>query len=179
PHYHLSLQSGCDETLKRMNRRYTTAEYKEIVEKLRKKMPNVAITTDVIVGFPGETNNEFSETYKYLSDIKLSQMHIFKYSPRKGTPAATMENQIDPQIKQLRSDKLIALNKKNFTEFASKFIGEEFEVLFEQNIEKNKFEGLTPNYIRVVVESNEDIHGKILKTKISDVKDEYVEGILV
>ncbi|MGL5753974.1 MAG: tRNA (N(6)-L-threonylcarbamoyladenosine(37)-C(2))-methylthiotransferase MtaB [Paraclostridium sp.] len=179
PHYHLSLQSGCDETLNRMNRRYTTKEYKEIVDKLREKMPKVAITTDVIVGFPGETNDEFNKTYEFLSDIELSQMHIFKYSPRKGTPAATMENQIDPQMKQLRSDKLIALNKKNFSNFATKFIGEEFEVLFEQNISDNKYEGLTPNYIRVVVESNEDIHGQILKTKISDVKDEYVEGILV
>lgn len=179
PHYHLSLQSGCDETLKRMNRRYTTEEYKEIVDKLREKMPNVAITTDVIVGFPGETNDEFNKTYNFLSDIKLSQMHVFKYSPRKGTPAATMENQIDPQMKHLRSDKLISLNKKNFNEFATRFIGDEYEVLFEQNVGSNKYEGLTPNYIRVVVESNEDIHGKILKTKISDVKDEYVEGILV
>ncbi|MEG2984525.1 MAG: tRNA (N(6)-L-threonylcarbamoyladenosine(37)-C(2))-methylthiotransferase MtaB [Peptostreptococcaceae bacterium] len=179
PHFHLSLQSGCDETLNRMNRRYTTKEYKEIVDKLREKMPKVAITTDVIVGFPGETNDEFNKTYEFLSDIELSQMHIFKYSPRKGTPAATMENQIDPQMKQLRSDKLIALNKKNFSNFATKFIGEEFEVLFEQNVADNKYEGLTPNYIRVVVESNEDIHGQILKTKISDVKDEYVEGILV
>ena len=179
PHFHLSLQSGCDETLKRMNRRYTTKEYKEIVHKLREKMPNVAITTDVIVGFPGETNDEFNQTYKFLSDVELSQMHIFKYSPRKGTPAATMENQIDPQMKHLRSDKLIALNKKNFNKFATRFIGEEFEVLFEQNIGDNKYEGLTPNYIRVVVESDEDIQGKILNTKISDVKDEYVEGILV
>lgn len=179
PHFHLSLQSGCDETLKRMNRRYTTKEYKEIVHKLREKMPNVAITTDVIVGFPGETNDEFNQTYKFLSDVELSQMHIFKYSPRKGTPAATMENQIDPQMKHLRSDKLIALNKKNFNKFATRFIGEEFKVLFEQNIGDNKYEGLTPNYIRVVVESDEDIQGKILNTKISDVKDEYVEGILV
>jgi len=138
PHFHLSLQSGCDETLKRMNRRYTTEEYKEIVDKLREKMPEVAITTDVIVGFPGETNDEFNKTYEFLSDIKLSQMHVFKYSPRKGTPAATMENQIDPQMKQLRSDKLISLNKKNFSDFATNFIGEEFEVLFEQNIEGKK-----------------------------------------
>ena len=179
PHFHLSLQSGCDETLKRMNRRYTTKEYKDIVDKLRQKMPNVAITTDVIVGFPGETNNEFSQTYEFLRDIELSQMHVFKYSPRKGTPAADMENQIDPQMKQMRSDKLIALNKQNFTNFSKKFEGQEFNVLFEQNIGENKYEGLTPNYIRVIVESEEDIQGKILKTKINDVKDEYVEGILV
>lgn len=179
PHYHLSLQSGCDDTLKRMNRRYTTQEYKAIVDKLREKIPNVAITTDVIVGFPGETNDEFNKTYDFLRDIELSQMHVFKYSPRKGTPAATMENQIDPQIKQFRSDQLISLSKNNFNKFASKFIGSEMDVLFEQNIVDNKYEGLTPNYIRVVVESDKDIQGDILKVKITDVKDEYVEGILV
>ena len=179
PHYHLSLQSGCDETLKRMNRRYTIEEYKNIVDRLRENIPNVAITTDVIVGFPGETNEEFNKTYEFLRDIELSQMHIFKYSPRKGTPAATMENQIDPQMKQFRSEKLLNLSKENFNKFASKFIGEELEVLFEQNIVDNKYEGLTPNYIRVVVDSNEDIRGQILKVKIRDVKNEYVEGILV
>lgn len=179
PHYHLSLQSGCDETLKRMNRRYTTQEYKAIVDRLRENIPNVAITTDVIVGFPGETNDEFNKTYEFLRDIKLSQMHIFKYSPRKGTPAATMENQIDPQMKQFRSEKLLNLSKENFNKFASEFIGGELEVLFEQSIVDNKYEGLTPNYIRVIVDSNKDIQGQILKVKISDVKNEYVEGILV
>ena len=179
PHYHLSLQSGCDETLKRMNRRYTTEEYKAIVDRLRENIPNVAITTDVIVGFPGETNDEFNKTYEFLRDIELSQMHIFKYSPRKGTPASTMENQIDPQMKQLRSDKLLSLNKVNFNKFASKFIGKELEVLFEQSVVEGQYEGLTTNYIRVVVESNEDIQGKIRNVKITDVKNEYVEGILM
>ncbi|EQF23953.1 tRNA-i(6)A37 thiotransferase enzyme MiaB [Clostridioides difficile CD160] len=179
PHYHLSLQSGCDETLKRMNRRYTTSEYKTIVDRLRSKMPNVAITTDVIVGFPGETNDEFKETYEFLKEIELSQMHIFKYSPRKGTPAATMENQVDPQMKHFRSEQLLNLSKVNFNKFANKFIGSELDVLFEQNIEGNKFEGLTSNYIRVVVESDKNIQGQILKVKINDVKDEYVEGILI
>ncbi|MCR8746582.1 tRNA (N(6)-L-threonylcarbamoyladenosine(37)-C(2))-methylthiotransferase MtaB [Romboutsia lituseburensis] len=179
PHYHLSLQSGCDETLKRMNRRYTTKEYKEIVDRLRENIPNVAITTDVIVGFPGETNDEFNKTYEFLRDIELSQMHIFKYSPRKGTPAATMDNQIDPQMKQFRSDKLLNLNKENFNKFASKFVGQEVDVLFEQSVEQNRYEGLTSNYIRVVVETDRDIQGQILKTKILHVKNEYVEGVLV
>ena len=145
--FHLSLQSGCDETLKRMNRRYTTKEYKEIVDRLRENIPNVAITTDVIVGFPGETNDEFNKTYEFLKEIELSQMHVFKYSPRKGTPAATMENQIDPQMKQ--------------------------------SIAENTYEGLTPNYIRVIVKSDREIHGEILKVKLTDIKDEYVEGTLV
>ncbi len=179
PHYHLSLQSGCDDTLKRMNRRYTTEEYKAIVDRLRENIPNVAITTDVIVGFPGETNNEFSETYEFLKDIELSQMHIFKYSPRKGTPASTMENQIDPQMKQFRSDKLLGLNKENFSKFASKFIDKDLEVLFESNVVDGMYEGLTTNYIRVVVPSEKDIQGEILKVRVTNVKDEYVEGILV
>lgn len=179
PHYHLSLQSGCDETLKRMNRRYTTKEYKEIVDRLRENISNVAITTDVIVGFPGETNDEFKSTYEFLKEIELSQMHVFKYSPRKGTPAATMENQIDPQMKQLRSDKLLNLNKENFNKFAGRFIGQEVDVLFEQSIAENTYEGLTPNYIRVVVKSDKDIHGEILKVKLTDIRDEYVEGILI
>ena len=179
PHYHLSLQSGCDETLKRMNRRYTTKEYKTIVDRLRDNIPNVAITTDVIVGFPGETNDEFNKTYEFLKDIELSQMHIFKYSPRKGTPAATMENQIDPQMKQLRSEKLLSLDKENFNKFASKFIDKELDVLFESNVVDGMYEGLTTNYIRVVVPSEKDIQGEILKVKITKVKEEYVEGILV
>ena len=179
PHYHLSLQSGCDETLKRMNRRYTTAQYKEIVDKLRKEIPNVAITTDVIVGFPGETEEEFEKTYNFLKDIELSQMHIFKYSPRKGTKAADMENQVSPQIKHERSEKLLQLNKENFMKFASKSVGKEFEVLFEQEVGDDKYEGLTPNYLKTFVTCDEDICGKIMKVKITEVKDEYVEGILV
>ena len=179
PHYHLSLQSGCDETLKRMNRRYTTEEYKTIVNKLREEIPNVAITTDVIVGFPGETEEEFEKTYNFLKDIELSQMHIFKYSPRKGTKAAEMENQVSPQDKHERSEKLLQLNKENFEKMATKMVGKEFEVLFEQEVGENKYEGLTPNYLKTIVASNEDICGKILKVKLIEVKDEYVEGILV
>ena len=117
PHYHLSLQSGCDETLKRMKRRYTTEEYKAIVDRLRAAIPNVSITTDVIVGFPGETNEEFDKTYEFLKDIELTHMHVFKYSPRKGTPAATMENQVDPSTKHDRSEKLLQLNEENFNKF--------------------------------------------------------------
>ncbi len=179
PHYHLSLQSGCDDTLKRMNRRYTTEEYKTIVDKLRREIPNVAITTDVIVGFPGETEEEFEQTYNFLKEIELNQMHIFKYSPRKGTKAADMENQVSPQVKHDRSEKLLQLNKENFEKFASKMLEKDFEVLFEQKIGENKYEGLTPNYLKTIVTSNEDICGKILKVKITEVKDEYVEGILV
>lgn len=179
PHYHLSLQSGCDETLKRMNRRYTTKEYKEIVNMIRDNIKDVAITTDVIVGFPGETNQEFENTYEYLKDLGLTQMHIFKYSPRKGTPASEIENQIDPQVKQLRSDRLLNLDRENFRNFANKYLEKEVEVLFEKGIDDTTYEGLTPNYIRVVVKSNNDIQGKILKTKIIKINDDYTEGVLI
>ena len=179
PHYHLSLQSGCDETLKRMKRRYTTEEYKAIVDRLRAAIPNVSITTDVIVGFPGETNEEFDKTYEFLKDIELTHMHVFKYSPRKGTPAATMENQVDPSTKHDRSEKLLQLNEENFNKFGQKMLDKEFNVLFEQKVGDNKYEGLTENYVKVIVESDNDISEQILKVKIIDVKNEVVAGILV
>ena len=179
PHYHLSLQSGCDETLKRMKRRYTTEEYKTIVDRLRAAIPNVSITTDVIVGFPGETNEEFDKTYEFLKDIELTHMHVFKYSPRKGTPAATMENQVDPSTKHERSEKLLQLNEENFKKFGQKMLDKEFNVLFEQKVGDNKYEGLTENYVKVIVESDNDISEQILKVKIKDVKNEFLEGILV
>ena len=178
-HYHLSLQSGCDETLKRMKRRYTTEEYKAIVDRLRAAIPNVSITTDVIVGFPGETNEEFDKTYEFLKDIELTHMHVFKYSPRKGTPAATMENQVDPSTKHDRSEKLLQLNEENFNKFGQKMLDKEFNVLFEQKVGDNKYEGLTENYVKVIVESDNDISEQILKVKIKDVKNEFLEGILV
>ena len=179
PHYHLSLQSGCDETLKRMKRRYTTEEYKAIVDRLRAAIPNVSITTDVIVGFPGETNEEFDKTYEFLKDIEVTHMHVFKYSPRKGTPAATMENQVDPSTKHDRSEKLLQLNEENFNKFGQKMLDKEFNVLFEQKVGDNKYEGLTENYVKVIVESDNDISEQILKVKIKDVKNEFLEGILV
>ncbi|WP_270771481.1 tRNA (N(6)-L-threonylcarbamoyladenosine(37)-C(2))-methylthiotransferase MtaB [Intestinibacter bartlettii] len=179
PHYHLSLQSGCDETLKRMKRRYTTEEYKAIVDRLRAAIPNVSITTDVIVGFPGETNEEFDKTYEFLKYIELTHMHVFKYSPRKGTPAATMENQVDPSTKHDRSEKLLQLNEENFNKFGQKMLDKEFNVLFEQKVGDNKYEGLTENYVKVIVESDNDISEQILKVKIKDVKNEFLEGILV
>ena len=112
-HFHLSLQSGCDETLKRMNRRYTTQQFRNIVECLRKYYEDVILTTDIIVGFPGETEEEFNETYEFLKEIKFYKMHIFKYSPRKGTKAAQMKQQIDGAKKEERSHKLIELSDEN------------------------------------------------------------------
>ena len=136
-HFHLSLQSGCNETLKRMNRKYTTQEFEKATDLLRKKFPNVALTTDIIVGFPGETEEEFNITYEFLKKIKFSKMHVFKYSPRKGTIAAKMKEQIDARIKEQRSNKLIELSNKNEIEFLEKYIEKELEVLFESKTHDN------------------------------------------
>jgi len=147
-HFHLSLQSGCDETLKRMNRKYSTEEFKQSVFFLRESFPNVAITTDVIVGFPGETEDEFSKTFDFLKNINFNKMHVFKYSPRKGTVAEKMKEQVPESIKEERSKKLINLSNQNEKEFIKKFIGKELTVLFEE--EKNgMFQGHTTNYITV------------------------------
>lgn len=180
PHFHLSLQSGCDETLKRMNRRYTALQYENILKELRENIRNVAITTDVIVGFPGETDQEFKETYGFLERIKLSKMHIFKYSPREGTKAASMKDQIDGNVKEYRSSKLINLDKILEKEFIDKFLGNNMNVLYEQkfNKENDKYEGYTSNYIKVVTKSEENLQGKIFKTEILISKDGYAEGKL-
>ena len=176
PHFHLSLQSGTDSTLKRMNRRYTAAEYKRTVDTLRDRIKDVMLTTDVIVGFPGETNEDFSETLRFLKEIKLMHMHVFKYSPRKGTPAASMKDQVDPQAKQFRSDALLNLSKKNFKENTEKYIGRPLNVLFEEVDKEGYYEGLSDNYIRIKVKSDKDIRGQILETKIVDIRDDYCIG---
>ena len=145
-HFHLSLQSGCDKTLKRMNRRYTTEEFKNIVKLLRENYKDVNLTTDIIVGFPGETEEEFDKTYEFLKEIKFYKMHVFKYSQRKGTKAAKMSGQIDGRKKEERSRKLIELSDKNEEEYNKKYKGKEVEVLWEE--EKDGFyRGHTKNYI--------------------------------
>ncbi|MGL5244574.1 MAG: tRNA (N(6)-L-threonylcarbamoyladenosine(37)-C(2))-methylthiotransferase MtaB [Sarcina sp.] len=181
PHFHLSLQSGCDETLKRMNRKYTAKEYEDIVELLRTNMPEVSITTDVIVGFPGETEEEFNKTYEFLKRIKLAKMHIFKFSPRTGTRAANMENQIDGNIKEQRSKKLIELNDENEKKFAKCHLGKTMEVLFEEEVTKKQgvYGGYTSNYIRVEASSNYNISGKILKVKISSFNGDIAQGEII
>lgn len=179
PHFHLSLQSGCNATLKRMNRHYTAEDYKVVVENLRKHMPDVSITTDIIVGFPGETEKEFNETYNFLSDIKLSKMHIFKYSPRSGTKAAEMEFQVDGNIKEQRSNKLIELNSQNEKSYMEKFLNRKMEVLYEEQAKgrENYYIGYTPNYIKVMTPSVEvDLKGKIIPTKLIAVESENMIG---
>ena len=177
-HFHLSLQSGCDETLKRMNRKYTTGEYRRVVEKLREVFADVAITTDLIVGFPGETEEEFQKTVDFVEEIAFSGMHVFKYSQRSGTPAAKYENQVKPQVKDARSKVITAIAEKNEEKFKKAFIGRSKPVLYEQPFDgqKSLFEGLTDNYIRVVSESQEDIKGKIIETVLMELKEDYMTG---
>lgn len=162
-HFHLSLQSGCDETLKRMNRKYTAETFEKEVNLLRKTFPDVALTTDVIVGFPGENEEEFNETYKYLSKIRFTKLHVFKYSPRKGTVAAKMKNQIDSTVKEKRSHKLIELSNECEIEFLDRYVGKELKVLFEKQ-DGEYIKGHTTNYLVVKAKETE------LENQIKDVK---------
>lgn len=166
--FHLSLQSGCDETLKRMNRKYSCDEFFKATEILREYFKDVNLTTDIIVGFPGETKEEFESTYEFLSKVKFYKMHIFKYSPREGTLAAKMTNQIDGNIKEERSQKLIELSNKNEREYNEKYIGKSVEVLFEEE-KDGLWSGYTKNYVRVFVESDENLENRLKKIEIKDV----------
>lgn len=171
-HFHLSLQSGCTETLKRMNRRYTTEEFKAVTKRLRAKFPNAALTTDIIVGFPGETDEEFNTTYEFLKEIAFYKMHIFKYSQRKGTKAAVMPNQVDGKIKEERSKKLIELSNENEYNYNKKYIGKQVEVLFEER-EGEYLKGHTTNYIVVKHKTDkDDLINKIAKVTVSEAKQD-------
>ena len=170
-HFHLSLQSGCNETLKRMNRKYTVEEFEKGVTLLRNKFPNVALTTDIIVGFPGETDEEFIITYNFLEKIKFSKMHIFKYSQRKGTIAAKMKEQISSTVKEQRSNKLIELSNKNEIEFLNKYIGKTLEVLFETKTQSGHIEGHTTNYITVKTKENNYLENTIKNILITKRED--------
>lgn len=174
-HFHLSLQSGCDETLKRMNRRYTTEQFKEIVRLLRNAYKDVNLTTDIIVGFPGETDEEFNKTYQFLKEIKFYKMHVFKYSPRKGTKAAVMPNQISGDIKEKRSRELIELSNENELEYNQKYTGNEVEVLFEEEKEKI-YKGHTQNYILVYCQTDKKIDNKIEKVICKKAEQDHILG---
>lgn len=182
-HFHLSLQSGCDETLKRMNRKYTTQIYRDAVATLRKYYPEASFTTDVIVGFPGETDEEFAKTYKFLKEIDFYRLHVFKYSPRRGTVAEKMPNQIDGNKKEERSNKLIELSNSTENKHNQSYIGKTVKVLFEE-FEDGFFKGHTTNYMMVKVAGEEErsdkFVNKILDVKIKENNDETREliGIL-
>lgn len=177
-HFHLSLQSGCNETLQRMNRKYTTEEFKNVVEMLRETYEDVMLTTDIIVGFPGETEEEFEKTYNFLSDINFYKMHVFKYSKRNGTKAALMPNQVSPILQEQRSKKLIELSKENQDKYNSEYIGKEVTVLFEE--ENGEYiKGHTANYLVVNIKGNiAKLHNEIAKVKITSILGEELIGTM-
>ena len=169
PHFHLSLQSGCDTTLQRMNRHYTSGEYYEKVELLRRIFEHPAITTDVIVGFPGETEEEFDITKEFLERVKFYEMHIFKYSKRKGTRAAVMEHQVPDEIKTIRSNLLLAMERKESNAYREFYIGKEAEVLFEESRMingKNYQIGHTRQYVKVARETEQDLSNQLISGKM-------------
>lgn len=177
PHFHLSLQSGCDATLKRMNRRYNAAEYQACCEILREEFANPAITTDVIVGFPGETEEEFAETERFLKAIHFYEMHIFKYSRRAGTRAADMPDQVPEGTKSVRSDILLALEKQQSLEYRGRFLGTEEEILLEEPIEIDGTKymmGYTRQYVKGAVPYEEGLKNKTVKGIFTKALNEEV-----
>ena len=171
PHFHLSLQSGCDATLKRMNRRYTSAEYAEKCRILRKYFDDPALTTDVIVGFPGETEEEFRASYDFVDSIDFYETHIFKYSRRSGTKAAVMPDQVSEQVKAERSAVMIGLGERKRAAYEKRYVGREVEVLVEEDAVMDGRcvqVGHTKEYIKVALESNEDLKNRIVKVRIEN-----------
>lgn len=178
PHYHLSLQSGCNKTLRAMNRKYTTDDYRNSVALLKKKIPDVAVTTDIMVGFPGETEEDFKTSLNFAQEIGFSKIHVFKYSPRKGTPAAAFENQISPQEKEKRSRLMLDLSDSLESQYFQNYIGKEMEVLYEQEMhgKKEYIEGLTKNYMRVMSKGGNELKGNIKSTKLEKITSGLFEG---
>ncbi|MEE0943930.1 MAG: tRNA (N(6)-L-threonylcarbamoyladenosine(37)-C(2))-methylthiotransferase MtaB [Clostridia bacterium] len=169
PHFHLSLQSGCNSTLSRMNRRYTTEQYKEITDGLRKYFDNCAITTDIMVGFPGETDDEFYKTLDFVKEISFAEAHIFKYSRRKGTPADKMPDQVSPEIKEKRSKQLINLTLESNNQFLASQLNKRTEVLFETR-NGDYMEGKTENYCTVYVKTDEELTGQYRHVIPTEIK---------
>lgn len=178
PQFHLSLQSGCDSTLNRMNRHYTTGEYKKIVSDLRAAFENCAVTTDIMVGFPGETDEEFQESLAFAREISFAKAHVFSYSRRPGTKAYNAPNQVLNKVKEARSRLMLQAVNNTQQDFFRQQIGRIEQVLFEQETDKNVYEGYTPNYTPVQVASSRPLHGQILQTEITGAMEKGCLGIL-
>ena len=178
-HFHISLQSGCDETLKRMNRKYSCDEYRNSVKLLRRYYDNPSITTDIIAGFPGETEEEFNTTLEFLKEIAFAEAHIFPYSNRKGTKADVMPNQVPKHIREERARVLIDEARKCGADYLKAFIGKRVNVLFEREIEGDIYEGTTSNYMKVHVKSDIDISHMYVDCIIIDTNDEYATGEII
>ncbi len=173
PHFHISLQSGSDAVLKRMKRRYTTADYLNAVKLIRAIVPEAAITTDVIVGFPGETDAEFKATLNFCREVKFARIHVFPFSPRPGTAAATMPQQIADTVKKERADRMLALSKESVKAFQGRFIGKTMDVLWEGQ-SRGAWSGLTGNYIKVYTKSGKTLANQILPAKLIRF---YLDGV--
>lgn len=167
-HLHVPIQSGSDTVLRRMRRKYTMAEFGQRITRLKEVLPDCAITSDVIVGFPGETEEEFMETFNFINDHKFSELHVFPYSKRTGTPAAMMDDQVDEQVKEQRVARLIALSDQLAKEYASKYEGELLEIIPEEFSEEagGRLVGYTDNYLRVAIEGDESLIGQLVRVKI-------------
>ena len=176
PQFHLSLQSGCDATLHRMNRHYTADEYRQIVNNLRNVFPDCAITTDIMVGFAGETEEEFQESLAFAEEIGFAKVHVFAYSRRPGTKAYDAPDQVPEKIKEERSRRMIAATLRSQAEFMKAQVGRTEEVLFEQAVEENVFEGYTRNYTPVRAASPTPIHGKVLPVTLTETGDQFCFG---
>ena len=177
-HFHLSLQSGCDKTLKEMNRRYTTAQFEEVVGRLRNIYDDVILTTDIIVGFPNETDEDFEQTYEFLKRIKFYKMHVFKYSQRRGTVAAKMKNQISPEIKEVRSKRLLKLSSDNEKDYLDGYVGKDVKVLFEER-DGEYIKGHTDNYVVVECEGSDEDLNRILSVHVEKSETENLVGKLI
>lgn len=182
-HFHIPLQAGDDSVLKRMRRKYTTAEFAEKIARIREAMPDVAITTDVIVGFPGETDEMYQNGYDFMKNIGFSEMHVFPYSQRTGTPAARMDDQVDEEIKNARVHELIELSEKMQLEYAQKFIGEVVDVIPEKN-EKGTYPqgfvgGHSDNYLTIVFEGSQELQGQLCRVKITEAGANECRGQLL
>ena len=175
-HFHLSLQSGGEKTLKEMNRKYDTEKYRQAAATLRKYLPEVALTTDIIAGFPGETEEDFQESYDFAKEIGFAKIHAFPYSPKKGTPAAARKDQLLNAVKSERSRKLIELSDKMADDFIQAYVGKEVEVLYERAIGDGIYEGHTTNYIKVHGTSEKDLTNQIVRTKITKAEQEQLFG---
>lgn len=182
-HLHIPLQAGDDTILKRMRRKYTTQEFKAKIDEVRDALPNFALTSDVIVGFPGETDEQFERTYQFINELRFAELHVFPYSPRSGTPAARMPDQVDPEVKQERVQRLIALSEQLSRSYAAQFKGEIMEVipeqLYQEDGETGRLVGYSDNYLKVVFKGEEGMLGQLIKVQIDQTGYPYNFGTIV
>jgi threonylcarbamoyladenosine tRNA methylthiotransferase MtaB len=181
PHFHLPLQAGSDKILRRMRRRYTTEQYAYLVEKLRVSFPNVGLTTDVMVGFPGETDADFEESLRFVQEIGFNQLHVFRYSPRRGTPAADYPDQVPPHVSAERSTVMITLGRRLGFEFRRRMLGKTMEVLVEDSREgkEQHLAGFTGNYLRVLTDLPDPAINQVLPVKLVGLEKEFVRAELL